>query len=380
MKITDVTTTFIFNPDAEVIQDATIPPPKPGARGRSTIFIHIHTDEGTQGFSYLNSPVAVRSLINDNLKDILIGKTPFQTERIWTEMFWRVRGFGRKGLAFQAISALDIALWDLKGKALNTPLYKLLGQAHESVPCYGSGGWTNYSIDKLVKEQTGYVEAGFPRVKMKVAINYGNDERTDIQRLEAVRKAVGDNIEIYVDANNGYYAKQAIRMSRKFEQYDVAWFEEPVIADDIQGLAEIAKATTIPVATGEHEYTKYGFKELISRGGADIVQPDIGRVGGVTEWMKVAHIADAFNLPVAPHAYSLLHLHCAMATPNLKVVEVLGVEMKSWPILFNDVPWPENGQWRPFEDRPGIGLEPNPDTIKKLAIDSETNIPGQRGF
>ena len=121
MKITDVTTTLIHNPDADVIQDATIPPPTPGARGRTTVFIHIHTDEGTQGFSYLNSPAAIRSLINDNLKDILIGKTPFETERIWTEMFWRVRGYGRKGFAFQAISGLDVALWDLKGKASGRP-------------------------------------------------------------------------------------------------------------------------------------------------------------------------------------------------------------------------------------------------------------------
>ena len=121
MKITDVTTTLIFNPDADAIQDATIPPLKPGTRGRTTVFIHIHTDEGTQGFSYLNSPAAIRSLINDNLKDILIGKTPFETERIWTEMFWRVRGYGRKGFAFQAISGLDVALWDLKGKALGVP-------------------------------------------------------------------------------------------------------------------------------------------------------------------------------------------------------------------------------------------------------------------
>ena len=144
-------------------------------------------------------------------------------------MFWRVRGYGRKGLAFQAISGLDVALWDLKGKALNAPVYKLLGKAHDSVPGYGSGGWTNYTVDELIAEQTGYVEMGFSRVKMKVGMNFGNDERADIERLEAVRKAVGDDVEICVDANNGYYAKQAIRMARIFEEYDVGWFEEPVL-------------------------------------------------------------------------------------------------------------------------------------------------------
>ena len=360
MKITDVTTTLVFNPHAEVIQDATIPPPKPGATGRSTVFIHVHTDEGTQGFSYLNAPGAIRSLIEDNLKDILIGRTPFETEAIWTEMFWRVRGYGRKGLAFQAISGLDIALWDLKGKALDKPLYKVLGAAHESVPAYGSGGWTNYSTEELVAEQSGYVEMGFLRIKMKVGKDFGQNESADMARLGAVRRAVGDDVEIYVDANNGYYAKQAIRMSHQFEEFGVAWFEEPVLADDIEGLAAVSRATDIPVATGEHEYTKYGFKDLIARGGADIVQPDIGRVGGVTEWMKVGHLAHAFNLPVAPHAYSLLHLHCAMATPNLKVVEILGGEMKSWPFLFDEVPPVVEGMWKPFEDRPGLGLAPNP--------------------
>ena len=193
---------------------------------------------------------------------------------------------------------------------------------------------------------------GFPRIKMKVGMNFGTDERADLERLEAVRKAVGDDVEILVDANNGYYAKQAIRMSRKFEDYDVGWFEEPVLADDIQGLAEISKATNIPVATGEHEYTKYGFKELIAQGGADIVQPDIGRVGGVTEWMKVTHLADSYNLPIAPHAYSFLHLHCTMATPNLRVVEVLGGEMKSGPSSSPKSPGPKTDNGKPSKTAP----------------------------
>ena len=161
---------------------------------------------------------------------------------------------------------------------------------------------------------------------MKVARDFGRAENEDIARLAAVRKALGDDVTIFVDANNGYYAKQAIRMAEAFEDYDIGWFEEPVLADDIPGLAAIAKAISIPVATGEHEYTKYGFRDLITAGAADIVQADVGRVGGVTEWMKIAHLAAAFNLPMAPHAYALLHLHPAMATPNLMVVEMLDIE------------------------------------------------------
>jgi len=363
MKITDIKTHLIFNPSSKPFQDATMFPPDPNKTGRHCVFIEIETDKGLKGFSYINAGRALTNIIQDDLKELLLDEDPIKTEKLWDKMFWAVRGYGRKGLAFQAISAIDIALWDLKGKAFGVPLYKIFGAYQDSVPCYGSGGWTNFSIEELVEEQVSYVEQGFPRIKMKVGKDFGASEEEDLKRLEAVRNAVGKNTTIFVDANNGYYAKQAIKMSKFFEKYDVSWFEEPVLADDIEGLKEVSKATIIPVATGEHEYTKYGFKDLITRGGADIVQPDIGRVGGVTEWMKVAHIAHSFNLPVAPHAYSLLHLHCCMATPNLKVVEILGAEMDSWPFLFKDVPEVIKGQWKPF-DKPGIGLEPNPDAIK----------------
>ena len=172
---------------------------------------------------------------------------------------------------------------------------------------------------------------------MKVGKDFGQSEREDAARLAAVREAVGADVQIFIDANNGYYAKQAIRLARVFAEYDVGWFEEPVLADDIEGLAAVARAIEIPVATGEHEYTKYGFRELIARGGADIVQPDVGRVGGITEWMKVAHLAHAFNLPVAPHAYQLVHLHLACATPNLKIVEYLGTVEGGRPRLLQFV-------------------------------------------
>jgi L-alanine-DL-glutamate epimerase-like enolase superfamily enzyme len=283
-------------------------------------------------------------------------------------MFWRVRGYGRKGVAFCALSAVDIGLWDLKAKALGLPLYRLLGPYTDAVPIYGSGGWTNYTEDELVAEMTGYVEQGIKRVKMKVGKDFGRSEREDIQRLAAVRKAVGDDVAIYIDANNGYYPKQAIYMAKEFEQFQVGWFEEPVLADDIPGLAEIRRATTIPVATGEHEYTKYGFRALIAGGGVDIVQPDVGRVGGVTEWMKVAHLAHSFNLPVAPHAVQLVHLHLTCATPNLKVVEYLGNSHEGDKIWYTEFPEHKDGMWSPYPDRPGLGLELDPHAVEKWAV------------
>ena len=362
MKITDVKTTYIYIPHLGAIKDATIRHPTPG---RGQCFVHIFTDEGLEGLGLGVGGRASQVLIDESLKPILIGQDPLTIEKLWDDMFWRVRGEGRKGLAFGAISGVDTALWDLKAKYFNVPLYKLLGAYTDTVPIYGSGGWTHFSVDELVAEQTGYVERGMQSVKMKVGKDFGKSEKEDIERLAAVREAVGDNVEILIDANNGYYAKQAIRMAREFEPYNVGWFEEPVLADDIEGLAAVAAAIDIPVATGEHEYTKFGFRELIARGGADIVQPDIGRVGGVTEWIKVANLAHAFNLPVAPHAFQVVHLHVTCATPNLRIVEYLGVSEEFDKLVYTEFPEPKDGMWSPYPDKPGLGLELNPDAVKQ---------------
>ena len=368
MRITDVTTTALLYPHTRPVQDGTIPPPGLGASGRGVLFVHVQTDEGIEGLGVGQADPGIRQVVESAFKGLLIGQDPFNIEKLWNDMFWQVRGYGRKGIAFCALSAVDIALWDLKAKALRLPLYKLLGPYAESVPIYGSGGWTNLTETELVAEMTGYVGEGIKRVKMKVGKDFGKSEREDLQRLAAVRKAVGDDVAIYVDANNAYYAKQAIYMAKEFEQFQVGWFEEPVLADDIQGLADIRRAINIPVATGELEYTKYGFKDLISRGGADIVQPDVARVGGVTEWMKVAHLAHAFNLPVAPHAVQLVHLHVACATPNLKAVEYMNTHLELDRVWYTELPQQKDGMWAPFPDKPGLGLELDPDALAKWAV------------
>ena len=368
MKITDITTTQLFYPHGKAIQDATIYDPKPGSDGRGELFVHIQTAEGISGLGIGQSSPGVREVIEKTFKELLIGKDPFNIEELWDLMFWKIRGYGRKGVAFCALSAIDIGLWDLKSKALGLPLFKLLGAFRESVPVYGSGGWTNFSESELLSEMTSYVEQGIPRVKMKVGKNFGQSEREDIERLAAVRKEVGDDVAIYVDANNGYFPKQAIYMAKEFEDFQVGWFEEPTLADDPRGLAKISNATTIPIATGEHEYTKYGFRELMQAEGVDIVQPDVGRVGGVTEWMKVAHMAHGFNLPVAPHAVQLVHLHLACATPNLKVVEYMNVALEGDSIWYTEFPKQKNGSWTPFHDKPGLGLELDHYAVSKYSV------------
>ena len=365
MRIKDVRTTLLSIPHIGGYQDATTRHPVSGYTG---CFVHIITDSGLEGFGPGRGGHLARELIERGFKELLVGRDPLYTEGIWDDLFWRVRGVGRKGVAFCAISAVDIALWDLKAKFFNVPLYQLLGPCTDSVPVYGSGGWTNLSMDEVVAESVSYVDRGMKAVKIKVGKDFGTREREDIERLAAVRKAVGDNVEIYVDANGGYYAKQAIRMAKEFEQYRIGWFEEPVMADDIEGLAAVARAIDIPVATGEHEYTKYGFRDLIARGGADIIQPNVARVGGITEWLKIVHLAQAFNLPVAPHDTQLIHLHLACATPNVEVLEYLTGHEEADEIMFKECPQPKDGMWSPCPDRPGLGLELDPLAVERYAV------------
>ena len=364
MKITAITTTTLHIPQIASAQDATMFRP---STGQTILFVEIATDAGLVGLG-MSETTATRDVIERTIAPLLLGRDPLEHERLWEEVFWAIRGYGRKGLAFCALSAVDIALWDLKGKIFDAPLYRLLGPYTDTVPVYGSGGWTHLTEAELVREQVGFVERGIPRVKMKVGKGFGRAEAEDLRRVAAVRRVLGDDVTLYLDANGGYGAKQAIGMARRFEQHNIAWFEEPVHADDIAGLAEVRRASAIPVATGEHEYTKFGFKELLVRGAADIVQPDVARVGGVTEWLKIAHLAAAFNLPVAPHAVSLVHLHLACCTPNLHVVEILGVQQEADRIWYTEIPEPVGGMWSPFPDRPGLGLALNRAAVARYAI------------
>ena len=299
MKIVDVRTTLLRQPGVPGIQDATI---RHRDSGRSALFVHIRTDEGIEGLG-IGTPVA-RGIIETALKPLLLEQDPLCHEKLWDDMFWRVRGYGRKGVAFCAISAVDIALWDLKAKFFGVPLYRLLGPYTDRVPIYGSGGWTSFTEAELVREQMGYLERGIPRVKMKVAKDFGRSEAEDIRRVAAVRKAVGDDVEIYVDANNGFYAKQAIGFARRMAEYDVRWIEEPVLADKIDACAEIRARSRVPIATGEHEYTRWGLKQLMDARAADVLQPDIYWAGGISEMLKIAALASTYELVLIPHGHS----------------------------------------------------------------------------
>ncbi len=240
-------------------------------------------------------------------------------EKIWWEMYQEMYR-DRKGAAIRAISAVDISLWDAKAKSLGLPLYKLLGARREKVPCYGSGGYyqKNQRLEDSLEEVNGFVRKGLKAVKIRVG---GLDLKSDVERVKAVREAIGPNLKLMLDANNAYDVSTATKAGKEFEKFDIFWFEEPVWPDDIKGSARVAAALDTPVASGELEYTKYGFRELIESGGADIIQPDAEVVGGISEWLKVTSMASAYRISVAPHWAQEVHVHLTAAIDNAIFLE-----------------------------------------------------------
>lgn len=319
MKITDVITTILNVRLPEPIIDATYVIPN-----RSAVLVEIRTSEGISGWGeacfYGGPPEVTKQIIDTELRSYLIGQDPRDIERLWENMYRGTVKHGRKGALIACISGIDIALWDIRGKVLNLPVYKLLGGLRESIPAYASGGFYSQSkdVEGLVEEVKSYVEKGFRAIKIKV----GRESLThDIQRVEAVRKAIGDDIVLMVDGNNAYMPYEAVTMGRALEELGAYWFEEPVPAEDVEGCAQVAHALDVAVAAGENEFTRYGYRDLILARAADILQPDVTWCGGITEARNIAYMASAWNIPCVPHAFSSaiclvanLHLNCGI--PN----------------------------------------------------------------
>jgi L-alanine-DL-glutamate epimerase-like enolase superfamily enzyme len=328
--------------------------------------VRVSTDTGYEGVGITYHEVggeATKILIERNFTPRLLGADPLQTEAIYRDFTQYLRGIGRKGLMFCALSAIDIALWDLKGKIFGLPLYRLLGGSCAEVPVYASGGWTSYADDQLVEEINGMVAQGYTKVKFKVGVEGGHNLRRDVRRVAAVREAVGPDVGIMLDANNCWDAATGVQFANRVRDLDIIWLEEPVPADDIPGLARFKKGTDVPLATGEHEYTKYGVRDLVLAEAADIIQVDGARAGGFTEMMKVAAIADAWNLKFAPHAMEYVHSHMVSAAPNGLTLERLLMFEEMTTQVFKDLPVPVNGVLT-IPDAPGLGLELDMDFVR----------------
>ena len=331
-------------------------------------FTEVITDGGITGII----PYGMSKDMLELLKPAVIGQDPMNVQRIWDRMYWRCFNEGRKGAAVIAMSQIDIGLWDIIGKQLKTPVYKLLGGFRDRVPGYGSGGVLSLSQEQLVREQMSWVEEGFKAVKMKVG---RRDPNEDIKCVRAVREAIGKDIDLMVDANNGWSASTAIQMAKRLERFDVRWLEEPVIAEDYEGYAKVAAFTEIPIAGGESENTRFGFKELFLRHCIDICQADVGKVGGITEYMKIAGMAEAFNIPMCPHGLGLVSAHCVAATPNGMIVEFFDgnrypnttirkfQEETGHRFMPNSIR-PVKG-WIDLPKVPGLGLDPDLDAVEE---------------
>jgi D-galactarolactone cycloisomerase len=305
VKITDVQTYFLQAPLGEKAFGWS----QNVADRRQSALCVINTDEGISGvgeafFVGGHSLAVAASFIKDVYAPFIIGRDPFDTAVIWDSLYNRTRDQGSKGLTISALSAIDIALWDIKGKATGQPVHKLLGGAYRTKALvYATGLYQPQnvpSVEKaLVEEALGYKTMGFTGMKLK--IGYGIAE--DMKLVKAIRKAIGDDLSLMVDANHAYNAAEAIQLAREMEPYNIRWFEEPVPPEDIEGYLEVKQKSAIPISGGECEQTRYGFRELITRRAVDILQPDLCAAGGFSELMKIVAMASAWNVPVYPHVW-----------------------------------------------------------------------------
>lgn len=360
-------------PKIERIQVAAYRVPTDGPEGDGTlrwdattmIVVHAHAG-GERGLGYTYSHEAAAELIRTKLAEIATGHDAMAVSACWEAMAGIIRNFGRAGLAFQAISAVDTALWDLKAKLLGLSLASLLGQVREAVPVYGSGGFTTYSPERLQEQFRGWVGQGITRVKMKV----GNSPAKDVARVRAAREAIGPEAELFVDANGAYDRKQALEKAEAFREHGVSWFEEPVSSDDLDGLRLLRDRAPagMDVTAGEYGHDLFYFRRMIEAGAVDVLQPDATRCGGITGFMQAGILCQAHGLPFSAHTAPALHAHPCCALPNARHVEYFHDHARIEEMLLEGATPPVDGSLRPDLSRPGLGLEFRDQEAARYAI------------
>jgi L-alanine-DL-glutamate epimerase-like enolase superfamily enzyme len=357
MKITSIDTHLL-----------SVPTPRPISLEfphHKLVVADIATDEGVRGLGYSlvfggGGAEAVAAYLDARLKPLLLDEDPLQVERLWEKMYRGDRGVRRVGIAGMAISALDIGLWDVAGKAAGLPLYKLWGGFTDRVAAYGSGGWGRYTEADLAGEAERYAALGCKYYKMKI---HHPDPKVNRARVEAVRKALGPGVRMMVDVNQKLDVEANIRQARLLEEFDLVWYEEPVLADDLAACAEVSRNIRIPVATGENNYTRYEFRELIERRAARYLMPDVCRANGYSETLKIARLAAAHGIAVSPHVVHELSLQICGAASNGFLVELI-----DWtpPDLFEEMPQCQDGHFR-IPQRPGHGMALSRGALQKYS-------------
>lgn len=318
------------------------------------VTVRLRDADGNEGVGYtyaVNSGAAAfRVLIDNYLRDAVIGRDADTIDKLWYEMWWKVHYSGRGGHATSAISAIDIALWDLKARRLNEPLWKLLGGFDPRVPVYAGGIDLDFTIEELLEQADGFQDQGFRAIKMKAGRPLLRD---DLNRVQHMREHLGDGFPLMVDANMRWSVDEAIRAARAFQEFDVLWIEEPTIPDDVKGHVRVLREGGLPVATGENLHTVYEFQQMISAGGVTYPEPDVTNCGGVSVFRKIGALAEAHNLPLTSHGAHDVTVHLLASAPNRTYMEVHGFALDRFlahPITVTDgyVVAPE---------RPGHGIE-----------------------
>ena len=332
---------------------------------QETVFVDIETEDGAVGTGYAytigTGGRAVMELLRADILHLLIGEEPTEVEALWQKLYWATHATAVGAITSLALAAIDIALWDLKGKSLGEPVWRLAGGAQHGVPIYDTEhGWLHLTSDDLIAGARESLANGMGGVKIKVGKPTGEE---DAERLAAVRQAIGARTDLMVDANQAFTAAEARRRARLFEDLNLLWFEEPLLANDISGHRRLAASTTIPVAVGESIYSLGTFREYLAADAASVLQPDVARVGGITPWLKVAHTAEAFNVKVAPHFLMELHVSLACAVPNAMYVEYIP---QLAPLCLSRFEILDGLAIPP--SAPGIGIEWDRRRISELAV------------
>lgn len=351
----------------------TIPTDAPEADGTlswdSTTLILVEARaDGRCGIGWTYGASVVADLVTRKLADVVVGRPALDTGSCFTDMVAAIRNIGRDGVAGQAISAIDVALWDLKARLLEVPLHHLLGAVRDEVAVYGSGGFTSYDDEQLRAQLMRWTRLGIPRVKIKIGESWGTRTERDLARMGVARETVGDTVELYVDANGGYERKQAVRVMRAAAELNVRWFEEPVSSDDLDGLRAVRDAVDADVAAGEYGYDLYYFRRMCEARAVDCLQIDATRCGGLTEWLRAAAVAAAYGLEVSGHCAPYLHMHVAAATPNLRHLEWFHDHVRIEQMIFDGAPDPLGGALRPDTEAPGHGLELRGPAVERFRI------------
>jgi L-alanine-DL-glutamate epimerase-like enolase superfamily enzyme len=318
----------------------------------------VHGETGLIGIGFCLGGATVTTAVRQLVAPKVVGASIHENERLWDELYYDTILQGRRGAAIRALSTFDVALWDLKAKSVELPVAQLLGVYQDPVPSYASGGYYYEDKDPEVEveeEAAGWAEAGFTAMKLKVG---GAPIAVDVARLHAFRRTVGDSTKLMLDANNAWHDwRTALSAIRRFEEFGIEWIEEPLSPDDVEGHKRLVERLDVPVATGEIEATRWGFAHLLRERAVDVIQADAAVCGGITEWRRIADTAASFDIPLAPHWFADLHVHCVASAPNGRWIEVFpDTRILNVMKLFRSSLQSRNG-YTAVPQEPGLGID-----------------------